>query len=141
MLIKCCASSWSTAGLCDGDLIVVIGAGCFTFRCSRLWADLRWGHLDEDVGVRLLVLVVVFVQCLVHCSLFRGLNSEVLFLPCGLMMGVHLGVDTISMLFVMLVAFWMARLLLVLLNCLRMGIFFCFLRGCSVFGGWTRFVL
>ena len=26
------------------------GAGCFTFRCSRLWADLRWGHLDEDVG-------------------------------------------------------------------------------------------
>ena len=28
-----------------------VGAGCFTFRCSRLWADLRWGHLDEDVGL------------------------------------------------------------------------------------------
>ena len=26
------------------------GAGCFTFRCSRLWANWRWGHLDEDVG-------------------------------------------------------------------------------------------
>ena len=26
------------------------GAGCFTYRCSRLWADWRWGHLDEDVG-------------------------------------------------------------------------------------------
>ena len=26
------------------------GAGCFTFRCCRLWADWMWGHLDEDVG-------------------------------------------------------------------------------------------
>ena len=25
------------------------GAGCFTYRCSHLWADWRWGHLDEDV--------------------------------------------------------------------------------------------
>ena len=26
------------------------GAGCFTYRCSRLWANWRWGHLDEDIG-------------------------------------------------------------------------------------------
>ena len=26
------------------------GAGCFTYRCGRLWANWRWGHLDEDVG-------------------------------------------------------------------------------------------
>ena len=26
------------------------GAGCFTYRCSILWAHCRWGHLDEDVG-------------------------------------------------------------------------------------------
>ena len=26
------------------------GAGCFTCRCSRLWAGWRWGLLDEDVG-------------------------------------------------------------------------------------------
>ena len=27
-----------------------VGAGCSTCRCSRLWADRMWGHLDEDVG-------------------------------------------------------------------------------------------
>ena len=26
------------------------GSGCFTFRNGRLWADWRWGHLDDDVG-------------------------------------------------------------------------------------------
>ena len=26
------------------------GAGCFTSCCSRLWAEWRWGHSDEDVG-------------------------------------------------------------------------------------------
>ena len=25
-------------------------ASCFTCRCSRLWANWRWDHLDEDVG-------------------------------------------------------------------------------------------
>ena len=25
------------------------GAGCFTYRGSRLWATWRWDHLDEDV--------------------------------------------------------------------------------------------
>ena len=27
------------------------GAGCFTYRVSRLWASWRWGHWDDDVGV------------------------------------------------------------------------------------------
>ena len=31
------------------------GAGCFTCRCSRLWANWRWGHLNEDVGEDALV--------------------------------------------------------------------------------------
>ena len=26
------------------------GAGCFSFRCNRLWANWRWGHVDEDVS-------------------------------------------------------------------------------------------
>ena len=47
---------------------------------------------------------------------------------------------TILELYGMSAASWMARLLLVLLSWLRMGILFCLLRGCSVFGGWTRFV-
>ena len=102
------------------------GAGCFTYRCSRLWATWRWGHLDEDVGE-------VAVLFLVHCSLSRGLSSGVLLLLCRLMMGYILGL-TILELYGMLAASWVARLLLVLLSWLRMGILFCLLRGCSVFG-------
>ena len=46
--------------------------------------------------MQLLVPVVVFVLCLVHFSLFRGLSSGVLFLLCRLIMGVHLGVDNLG---------------------------------------------
>ena len=42
----------------DGSLVVdtvsgacSAGAGCFTYRCSRLWAGWRWDHLDEDEDV------------------------------------------------------------------------------------------
>ena len=27
-----------------------LGRVVFTYRCSRLWANWRWGQLDEDVG-------------------------------------------------------------------------------------------
>ena len=119
---------WTDGSLVDDKVFgsSSAGAGCFTYRCSRLWANWRWGHLDEDVGE-------VAVLFLVHCSLSRGLSSGVLFLLCRLMMGYILGL-TILELYGMLAASWMARLLLVLLSWLRMGILFCFLRGCSVFG-------
>ena len=43
---------WTNGSLVDDKVSGVssAGSGCFTFRCSRLWADWRWGHLDEDVG-------------------------------------------------------------------------------------------
>ena len=70
------ASAWMVAAepdvWTDGSLVEdkvsgasSAGAGCFTYRCSRLWANWRWGHLDEDEGED----AVLF---LVHCSLFRG---------------------------------------------------------------------
>ena len=58
---------WTDGSLVSGASSA--GAGCFTFRCSRLWADRRWGHLGEDFGDDAVVLF------LVHCSLFRGLGS------------------------------------------------------------------
>ena len=67
----------------------------------------------------LLGLVEVFVLFLVLCSLFKGLSSGVLFLLSKLMMGSILGLTIL--LFGMLAASWMARLLLVLLSWLKDG--------------------
>ena len=102
------------------------GAGCFTYRCSRLWANWRWGHLDEDEGED----AVLFPGPL---QSVQRLSSGVLFLLCRLMMVYILGL-TILELFGMLAASWMTRLLLVLVSWLRMGILFCVLRRCSIFG-------
>ena len=83
------------------------GAGCFTFRCSRLWAGWRWGHLDEEVGVD-----EVVSACRGFCSVPGPLQSVqraefgVLFLLCRLLMEHILGLCG------MLAASWMARLLL-----------------------------
>ena len=58
------------------------GAGCFTYRCSRLWANWRWGHLDEDVGED-----AVVSACRLFCCVPGPLQSvqraEVLFLLAG----------------------------------------------------------
>ena len=51
------------------------GAGCFTYRGSRLWANWRMKML---VRMLLLVFVEVFALFLVLCSLFKGLSSGVL---------------------------------------------------------------
>ena len=65
------------------------GAGCFTYRCSRLWANWRWGHLDEDVGED----AVVVGACRGFCSVPSPLQSVqraelwVLLLLCRPMMG------------------------------------------------------
>ena len=87
------------------------GAGCFTYRCSRLWGGAIWMKMLGRM--QLLVPVVVFVLFLVHCSLFRGLSSGVLFLLCRLMMGYILGMTILEL---YLAGSWMARLLLVLLS-------------------------
>ena len=46
------------------------GAGCFTFRCNRLWANWRWGHLDDDVGEG-----DVVSACRGYCSVLGPLQS------------------------------------------------------------------
>ena len=47
------------------------GAGCFTYRGSRLWANWRWGHLDEDV-----VKDAVVGACRGFCSVPGPLQSS-----------------------------------------------------------------
>ena len=90
--------------------------------------------MDEDVGEGAVVGACLgFCSVLVQYSLFKGLSSGVIFLPCRLMMGCILGL-TIFVLYGMLAASWMARLLLVLLSWFRMVTLFCLLRGCSLFG-------
>ena len=93
------------------------GAGCFTYRGSRLWAIWRRGHLDEDVGED-----AVAGACRGFCSVPGPLQSVqraefwVLFLLSKPMLGL-----TTLVLYGMLAASWMARLLLVLLSWFRMG--------------------
>ena len=43
---------WTDGSLVEDKVSVAssVVTGCFTYRCSRLWANWRWGHLDEDVG-------------------------------------------------------------------------------------------
>ena len=43
---------WTDGSLVDDKMSGVssAGAGCFTYRDSRLWASWKWGHWDDDVG-------------------------------------------------------------------------------------------
>ena len=43
---------WTDGSLVQDQVSGASSAGvdCFIFRCSHLWADWEWGHLDEDVG-------------------------------------------------------------------------------------------
>ena len=43
---------WTDGSLVGGEVsgVASAGAGCFTYRCIRLWANWRLGHLNEDVG-------------------------------------------------------------------------------------------
>ena len=73
------------------------GAGCFTFRCSRLWATWRWGHLDDDVGEG-----AVVSACRGFCSVRGPLQSVQRAEFWGVIFalqaddGVHLGVDNLG---------------------------------------------
>ena len=72
------------------------GAGCSTFRCSRLWANWRWGHLDDDVGEG-----DVVSACRGYCSVPGPLQSVQGAEFWGVILalqaddGVHLGVDNL----------------------------------------------
>ena len=73
------------------------GAACFTYRGSRLWADWRWGHLDEDVGED-----PVVRACRGFCSVPGPLQSVQRAEFWGVILalqandGVHLGVDNLG---------------------------------------------
>ena len=69
------------------------GAGCFTYRCSRLWADRRWGHLDDDVGED-----AVVSACRDFCSVLGPLQSVQRTEFWGVQAddGVHLVVDNLG---------------------------------------------
>ena len=73
------------------------GAGCFTFRCSRLWANWMWGHLDEDV-----VDDAVVSACRGFCSVPGPLQSVQRAELWGVVLalqandGVHLGVVAVT---------------------------------------------
>ena len=72
------------------------GAGCFTFRCNRLWANWRWGRLDEGVGEGDVVSACRGFSSVpgplqsVQRAEFRGV---ILALQADV--GVHLGVDNL----------------------------------------------
>ena len=73
------------------------GAGCFTHRCSRLWAGWRRGHLDEDAGED-----AVVGACRGFCSVLGPLQSVQRAEFWGVILalqaddGVHLGVDNLG---------------------------------------------
>ena len=73
------------------------GAGCFTYRCGRLWANWRWGHLDEDVGED-----AVLSACRGFCSVPGPVQSARRAEFWGVILalqandGVHLGVDNLG---------------------------------------------
>ena len=89
-------AEWSLPDGFDGDE-VCCGAGCFTYRGSRLWSKWRWGHLDEDVGED-----AVAGACRGFCSVPGPLQSVQRAEFWGVILalradcGVHLGVDILS---------------------------------------------
>ena len=133
--VAACPDVWTDGSLVENKVSGAssAGTGCFTYRCSRLWANWRWDHLDDDVREN-----AVISACRGFCSVqiaeFWGV-----FLALQANDGVHLRVDNLNVVRVCWPPFgWQDCFLL---SWLRMGILLCLLRGCSVFGGWTRFVL
>ena len=73
------------------------GAGCFTYRVSRLWANWRCGHWDDDVGDG-----SVLSACRGFCSVPGPLQTVqraelwVVILPLQANDGVHLGIVSLG---------------------------------------------
>ena len=114
------------------------GSGFFSGHPGQLWADRRWGHLDDDVGSD-----TIIKSCRGYRSvpgpLQNGQSAEFWgsFLLSRPLMAFTLML-TIWVSFVMLVACWMAMVALVLLSFLRMVILLCLLVGCFRFRVWTK---
>ena len=90
---------WTDGSLVDDRMSGVssAGAGCFTYRVSRLWANWKWGHWDDDVGDGSVV-----SACRGFCSV-PGLLQTVqrtelwgVILALQANDGVHLGVDNLG---------------------------------------------
>ena len=90
---------WTDGSLVDDRVSGAFsaGAGCFTYRCSRLRANWRWGHLDENVGED-----AVVSACRGFCSVPGHLQSVqraefwCVILALQANDGVHLGVDNLE---------------------------------------------
>ena len=90
---------WTDGSLVDDRMSGAssAGAGCFTYRVSRLWASWRWGHWDDDVGDDSVV-----SACRGFCSVPGPLQTvqraELWCVNLALQAndGVHLGVDNLG---------------------------------------------
>ena len=127
---------WTDGSLVDDKMSGVssAGAGCFTFRVSRLWASWKWCHWDDDVGDGSVV-----SACRGFCSV-PGLLQIVqrtelwgVILALQASDGVHLGVDNLGV--VRHVCRILDGFLPVLVSYCRMVITFYLLRGCCAFVG------
>ena len=73
------------------------GAGCFTYKVSRLWASWKWGHWDDDVGDDSVV-----PACRGFCSVPGPLQTVQRAELWGVILalqandGVHLGFDSLG---------------------------------------------
>ena len=90
---------WTDGSLVDDRMSGVssAGAGCFTYRVSRLWANWKWGHWDDDVGDGSVV-----SACRGFCSVPGPLQTVQRAELWGVILalqaddGVHLGVNNLG---------------------------------------------
>ena len=90
---------WTDGSLVDDKVSGAssAGAGCFANRCGHLWANWRWGHLDDDVGED-----AVVTACRGFCSVPGPLQSVQrgefwdVILALQANDGVHLGFDNLG---------------------------------------------
>ena len=108
---------WTDDSLVEDQVSgLLLGRVVLTYRCSRLWANWMWGHLDDDVGDD-----AVVSACRVFYSVPGPLQSVQRAEFWGAILalqandGVHLEVDNLGVVR-HVAASWMARLLLVLLS-------------------------
>ena len=90
---------WTDGSQVDNKMSGVssAGAGCFTYRVSRLWTSWKWGHWDDDVGDGSVV-----SACGGFCSVPGPLQTVQRAELWGVILalqasdGVHLGVDNLG---------------------------------------------
>ena len=90
---------WTDGSLVDDKMSGAssVGAGCFTYRVSRLWASLRWGHWDDDVGEDAVVPACRgFCQVPVPLQTVQRAELWGVILALQANDGVHIGVDNLG---------------------------------------------